>query len=1358
MATYDVTAQNRRVQYNGNGSAGPFTFTFQVNATDEIKVFVDSTEKQETTHYTVTLNSSNGSGSVTFTTGNFPTSSQKVTLLGDIPLTRTSVYTSGGQLTSASLESDFDTSMFIHQQTNEELDRAIRQADHDILDGANMTLPVKSDRLGKLLGFNSTTGNPQMFDSLSLSIAGESGTASVDTGSGQTLTIAGGEGIDTTASNQTITISGEDASTTNKGIANFSSTYFSVTGGSVSLKPDQTGITSLLATDMKIGEDDETKIDFGIPNHLYIHADNDVVAIIKNSTIDFFSGPTNTLEFGKDTNSDSYIKTPLANKDLLFKGMDNFSEITALRLDMSDAGTATFNNHVNISGNLTVNGSLTTIDTDTLRVEDPLIELGRNNSADTLDIGFFGKYKPSGSQYHQYAGLFRDATDDKFKLFKSTTSVPGFSVNTSGSGYTTATLVSNLEGNLTGNVTGNLTGNVTGNVTGNLTGNVTGNVSGTSTGIVGVTATNAELNKLDGVTATTTELNYVDVSTLGTVEASKAVTADSNGDVKFPDNKKLILGSDSDFIIEQLATYTKLQNNNGNLIIQNTADDFDVLIQTDNGSGGTDQYFRADGSTGKVKLYYYGTEKFETKSTGVEINGGILDIKNDGSQSELRLYCESNNAHYIALKAPLHNDFSGDQTLTLPAKTGTLISTSNSDTPTTTTSSSDADFILIDDGGTMKKITPSNLGIGGSGSITVQDEGSSLSTSATTLNFVGAGVVASGTGASKTITIAGGSDGVTVQDEGNALSTTGTTLNFVGAGVTASGTGTTKTITISGGGGSGGGTTSETWGASLNGKLNIYATNNNFIIGSNNNTSQATEPAPNNTGNGNHMIGDNAGMALTSGSNNLGVGRQALGNLTEGDNNVALGPFALRFTTTGDENTAVGYNSMRYNTTGIRNVAVGWEALHRVTGNYNVAVGWEAGDDITNGHSNICVGYTAGDHLTSGGYNTLIGRQAGTSITYASNNVALGAITLLGNPNNNNIAVGHEALRGSTSSSYNGGSYNIGIGYRCYRRTSGHSGDNYNTCIGGYAGTGIYSGDYNVFLGYGANPYYNNSSNAVGIGYNSRTNHIGGTSVGAYAGYSMYNQSDYTTLVGQYAGYDLDGGDHCTFVGYQSGYQGGSGSFNVGVGSYSLDNLSNGQKNTAVGVNACGIVSSGDNNTALGYEALDASGSYSNNTAIGALAMSTANNGNNNTCIGYASGPSGSFVSNEFTLGNSTTATLRCNVQTITSLSDQRDKTAIEDLDLGLDFIKAMKPRKFIWNRRDGHWHGKKEIGFIAQELHELEMDFSSTDRTRLVSYENPSKLEARPMNTYPILIKAIQELSAKVDSLQARITELEGA
>ena len=99
-----------------------------------------------------------------------------------------------------------------------------------------------------------------------------------------------------------------------------------------------------------------------------------------------------------------------------------------------------------------------------------------------------------------------------------------------------------------------------------------------------------------------------------------------------------------------------------------------------------------------------------------------------------------------------------------------------------------------------------NSGGGGGSSLTVQDEGSALSTAATTLNFVGSGVTASGTGATKTITISGGGgSSLAIKDEGSTLSTDATTLNFVGAGVTASGTGAEKTITISGGGGGGSG-------------------------------------------------------------------------------------------------------------------------------------------------------------------------------------------------------------------------------------------------------------------------------------------------------------------------------------------------------------------------------------------------------------------------------------------------------------------------------------------------------------------------------------------------------------------------
>ena len=122
------------------------------------------------------------------------------------------------------------------------------------------------------------------------------------------------------------------------------------------------------------------------------------------------------------------------------------------------------------------------------------------------------------------------------------------------------------------------------------------------------------------------------------------------------------------------------------------------------------------------------------------------------------------------------------RSITLPDADGTVITTGNSDTPTTTTSSSDADFVLVDDGGTMKKITPTNLGIGGGG-VTVQDEGSALSTTATTLDFVGAGVTASGTGATKTITISSGggspaADDITTGDAAVNLATTTGNINI----------------------------------------------------------------------------------------------------------------------------------------------------------------------------------------------------------------------------------------------------------------------------------------------------------------------------------------------------------------------------------------------------------------------------------------------------------------------------------------------------------------------------------------------------------------------------------------------------
>ena len=83
--------------------------------------------------------------------------------------------------------------------------------------------------------------------------------------------------------------------------------------------------------------------------------------------------------------------------------------------------------------------------------------------------------------------------------------------------------------------------------------------------------------------------------------------------------------------------------------------------------------------------------------------------------------------------------------------------------------------------------------------IIIQDEAVDLSTKATILNFAGDGVVASGSGVSKTITIPGGISGIIIEDEGVSLTDLTTTVNFTGSGVTASGIGASKTVNIPGG-------------------------------------------------------------------------------------------------------------------------------------------------------------------------------------------------------------------------------------------------------------------------------------------------------------------------------------------------------------------------------------------------------------------------------------------------------------------------------------------------------------------------------------------------------------------------------
>jgi len=131
-------------------------------------------------------------------------------------------------------------------------------------------------------------------------------------------------------------------------------------------------------------------------------------------------------------------------------GSANGINVQADTVGLTTGSTLTVNStgvHVNsalsitdlsLSGNLTVLGTLSTIDTTNLTVKDSLIELANGNaSSDLLDIGLYGQFGSSGAKY---TGLFRDATDGVYKLFTGSQTEPTTTVDTAAAGYTTATL------------------------------------------------------------------------------------------------------------------------------------------------------------------------------------------------------------------------------------------------------------------------------------------------------------------------------------------------------------------------------------------------------------------------------------------------------------------------------------------------------------------------------------------------------------------------------------------------------------------------------------------------------------------------------------------------------------------------------------------------------------------------------------------------------------------------------------------------------------------------------------------------------------------------------------------------------
>ena len=157
----DISSTTRRIVYTGSAGVGPYTFNFEVLAETDIAVYFNNTELTLTTDYTVTVNV-NGTGSVTIVVGtNVPTTpdgDDRITIVGDRTIERTTDFTTGGPLFATSLNDEFDSQTIFVQQVQEQADRSLRAPNTDPTT-VNMVLPINTVRANKTLAFDAN-GDP----------------------------------------------------------------------------------------------------------------------------------------------------------------------------------------------------------------------------------------------------------------------------------------------------------------------------------------------------------------------------------------------------------------------------------------------------------------------------------------------------------------------------------------------------------------------------------------------------------------------------------------------------------------------------------------------------------------------------------------------------------------------------------------------------------------------------------------------------------------------------------------------------------------------------------------------------------------------------------------------------------------------------------------------------------------------------------------------------------------------------------------------------------------------------------------------------------------------------------------------
>ncbi len=205
---------------------------------------------------------------------------------------------------------------------------------------------------------------------------------------------------------------------------------------------------------------------------------------------------------------------------------------------------------------------------------------------------------------------------------------------------------------------------------------------------------------------------------------------------------------------------------------------------------------------------------------------------------------------------------------------------------------------------------------------------------------------------------------------------------------------------------------------------------------------------------------------------NTAFGPLALNSITTGTDNVAIGHEALFLNTTGNFNVANGSMALFKNDSGSYNVATGYNALGLNLGDWNTATGAQALASNVGGFENVADGYLALNANSSGSNNVAIGSLALLRSQGASGNVAVGRAALFQSvEGNSNTAIGAAAMQSGE------GNGNTAVGFSALANASGQR----NVAVGEYAGLGVASGSYNVFLGAGV-PGESGDNNTIRIG------------------------------------------------------------------------------------------------------------------------------------------------------------------------------------------------------------------------------------------------------------------------------------